>query len=160
MFNVECLMWKEKNFMKTTKQNKMNHWTLIVGLFLMLSAVHVQAVEYKNTYGGNYRPIGSSYQATVPSVSFQSTSAYAAPEWAEEPMLNADGSVNLDAYEVSSNSSTRGIHRVEQNINNPGDPEDDGDDDGNVPLGDALIPLTLLAIAYCGWRFLLRRKEA
>ena len=143
---VECLMWKEKNFMKTTKQNKMNHWTLIVGLFLLLSAVQVQAVEYKNTYGGNYRPVRSSYQTTVPSVSFQSTSMYS-DQWgtAGVSMLNADGSVNTEAYMGGTGPAKVGPRRDPAA---PNPEEDEKNDEGNVPIGDGLWVLMVLAVGY------------
>ena len=94
---------------------------------------------------------------------FQSTSAYAAPEWAEEPMLNADGTVKEGAYMGGrSNAPAYGPRRdpvAPGSGNGPGTPGTPVTEN-EQPLGAAALPLTLLAIAYCGWRFLRRRKEA
>ena len=125
---------------------------------LLAGAMQASAVDYQTKYKGTMSNVQStaSFGATAPAATFQSTSAYAAPEWAEEPMLNSDGSVNEGAYMGGGNNAPGGPRRIES----IGNPEMDEDDEGNVPPGDAALPLMLLAIAYCGGRFLRRRKEA
>ena len=159
MFRERKEIMKAQNIMKS----------LVISIILLAGVVQAWAVTYK----GNYQPSAisrqysaGSYQGVVaPAVGFQSTSAYAAPEWAEQPMLNSDGTVNEGAYMGGRNYAPGRPRRVD--ANNDGYDDETGlpvnpivDDEGNVPLGDAALPLMLLAIAYCGRRFLRRRKEA
>lgn len=134
---------------------------ILITCLLAFGATQAWAVTYK----GSYQPSAMSYQhsavsrqSELPSAGFQSTSVYAAPEWAGVSMLNADGTVNEGAYMGGRNNAPAyGPRRTEEREGGTGTPGQEGD---KQPLGDALIPLMLLAIAYCGWRFLRRRKEA
>lgn len=150
--------------MKTTKI-KMNVERLamsgLVVAMLLLTGI-VQAVEYKSSYRGvvvsNQQSV-ISIQTTAPSVSFQSTSAFS-NQWsqdAQQSMLNADGTVNAEAYGVG--SYRPGIRKGGSGSGyNPGTPDDDDEEEGEQqPLGDAVIPLLLLALAYMGTR-VYRRK--
>ena len=119
------------------------HCLSVVGLLLMLSGTaQATAVSYTNSY----QPSVASYQlsadgykgATAPSATFQSTSAYA-DQWnqdTQQSMLNADGSMNTGAY------MTSGPRRA------PGTPGGNLDPHDQQPLGDAVLPLLLLAAAY------------
>ena len=132
--------------------------SLVIAIILMAGIAQVQAVNYRNSYrkptpvpsltGG-----GISQGAVAPAATFRSTSAFSSPEWAEQPMLNSDGSVNEEAYMSGRNNAPGGPRR----IINPG--EDDDKENGQ-PLGDALIPLALLACAYAIYKVSRRRKEA
>ena len=148
--------------MKTTKILVNGHWLLVMGMLWILGIGQVGAVTYK----GSYQPSGVSRQSSVvsrqttaPVATFQSTSAYATPEWEEQPMLNADGSVNEGAY-MGGRNNAPGPRRSEEREGGTGTPGGEGGEHIKQPLGDAVLPLMLLAIAYCGWRFLRRRKEA
>lgn len=142
--------------MKDIMRNMMKRNTLSILLIalLALGAMQASAVDYRNSYRGmqnsDYR--AQTISVTAPAAMFQSTSAYASPEWAENPMLNSDGTINEEAY-MGAADAPSGPRRVGGQSGTPGK---EGD---KQPLGDALIPLFLLAIAYGGWRFL-RRKEA
>ena len=75
---------------------------------------------------------------------FQSTSAYSG-QWSEQatPLLNGDGSVNHEAYMSGS------IGPRKNTTGNPGTPSDkDEEEEEQQPLGDALLPLMLIACAY------------
>ena len=128
---------------------------------LLAGTMQASAVEYQTKYKGTMYNVQSatSISATAPVAPFQSTSAYASEKWMEEsatPMLNSDGSVDGSAYMGGRNNAPTGPRR------DPGNPFSGNNtpDEGNVPPGDAALPLMLLAIAYCGGRFLRRRKEA
>ena len=146
--------------MKDIMRNMMKRNTLSILLIalLALGAMQASAVDYQTKYKGTMYNVQSttSYGAVAPAATFQSTSTYASPEWAEQPMLNSDGTVNEGAY-MSGKNNAPGPRRIES-IGNP--ETDEKNDDGNVPLGDALIPLALLACAYAIYKVSRRRKEA
>lgn len=138
--------------MKTTLKN-------IVAILIMtllpalLGAAQAGAVEYKNSYQRSvvgYQLSAVGYQgATAPSATFQSTSAYSSQwEQQENTLLNNDGSMNTGAY------MTSGPRRA------PGTPGGTLDPTTQQPLGDVLLPLTLLACAYAIYKVSRRRKEA
>ena len=142
------------------KTMKVMNSILLAGL-LLIGAADVQAVDYKSTYKGQ----GRSYQqteyqvaqtATAPAVGFQSTSVYS-PQSSTQTTLNADGTVNAEAYGVGQEGSAQAPGRgaIRRNPNNPvvGD-----DDEGNVPLGDAAIPLALFACMYVLARAFLKKR--
>ena len=127
----------------------------------LLSAAQAQAVDYKGTYKGTMYNVQStaSYGASAPTMGFRSTSAYSGQfSNGEQSMLNADGTVNVEAYGVGSRHHLGSIRRTEANITNPPDP-DDNDDLGNVPLGDVVWPLMMLLCAYAGYKKVRARKE-
>lgn len=123
------------------------HCISVVGLLLMLSGTaQATAVSYTNSYQpsvASYQLSAVGYQgATAPSATFQSTSAYA-DQWSQDTqqsMLNADGSVNTGAY------MTSGPRRAK--MGGPGTPGGPLDPTTQQPLGDAVLPLLLLAAAY------------
>jgi hypothetical protein len=141
-------MCKERrNIMKT----KMLRNMMIVVLLALVSAMQATAVNYKNTYNGvrntEYRVQAvSSVSATTQSAGFQSTSAYSG-QWnqdAQQSTLNADGTVNADAYGVG-----RSYVGPRRSGTNPGTPDDEEEEEGEQqPLGDGLLALMLCACAY------------
>lgn len=133
--------------MKTKVMKIMSYRLWAIGLIVLLPML-VNAVEYKSTYRGTSKPtFGIATTATAPTATFQSTSAYSS-QWQNtqtQSMLNSDGSVNSSAYLTS--ALTSGPHRAKKDeIPNP--EIDDGNDPGNVPLGDGLFLLALLAAGY------------
>lgn len=146
---------ERRNIMKTTGI-KMNGYRLTV-IGLLLCTMTMQAVDYKNTHRGvqstvSYQPSALSIQSTAPSVGFQSTSAYSG-QWnqdAQQSMLNADGTVNADAYGIGQRNAP-GPRRVGQT----GTPGEGGE---QQPLGDVLWPLMLMAMLYVGERALRARR--
>ncbi|MBR1556469.1 MAG: hypothetical protein IJ647_01715 [Prevotella sp.] len=164
----------------TMKRNTLS--ILLLTCLLALGAMQAWAVNY----GTNYRKptpfssthrmaTGRSYQSTGTDMTttFHSTSAYSSALSSQEtanPMLNTDGSVNESNY----------IGRPRRVIVTPddgddGDEPDEGEGGGDnkegeggdhnwngsdQPLGDVLLPLTLLACAYAIYKVSRRRKEA
>lgn len=134
-----------KSIMKTIMRNT-KLVMILAFLPALLSAAQAQAVDYKSTYkGSRIQPtIGVATTATAPTVGFQSTSPYSAQwqeeqEEQEEPMLNADGTVNEGAY-VGASPHVR--------KNGPGTPGGQLDPNAQQPLGDGLMALMLCACAY------------
>lgn len=128
--------------MRTTLKNM-----LIIVLLVLSGTMQATAVNYQNSYHGVYKQEYQvrSVSATAPTTTFQSTSAYS-DQWnrdAQQSTLNSDGTVNANAYMSSLPGSS--IRRG----GNPGTPDDEEEEEGEQqPLGDALLPLMLLACAY------------
>jgi len=148
MVNVECLMQKErKTIMRTTKIYAIGHWSLVIGIAMLLLADNAWAVDFKNSYRGmEQKTSATEYRmattATAPTVGFQSTSVYTG-QWnqdAQQSMLNADGSIANEPI-----ASAPGVRRAP---NGPGTPGGDLDPNAQQPLGDGLWILTLCALAY------------
>lgn len=136
--------------MKTTLKNIVA--ILIMALLPALTgAAQAGAVDYRNSYQQSaisYQSsgFGIATTATAPTATFQSTSAYSSQwEQQENTLLNNDGSMNTSAYMAS------GPRRA------PGTPGGELDPHTQQPLGDAALPLLLLALAYMGIR-VYRRK--
>lgn len=140
--------------MKTINITTMKHivYILSIACLLVLGTTQAQAVRYKPYTSTSC--VNQRYDAAAaPTIGFTSTSAYATDDWNKSttPMLNADGSVSIGAY------------MGEQVVSGPhkGGPTGTGTPGGNLnngdqqPLGDALLPLLLMAAAFC----LIRRKE-
>lgn len=143
--------------MKTTK-----FYILLIGL-LLAGIAQAKAPTYQNTYKPLYKQstYGVSTTATAPSSTFQSTSAYYKQREGEEnqSILNADGSVNAEVYMGNANNPAKVGPRKDPVAPppNPGDPDEE-EDEGNVPLGDVLFPLMLMAVAFIAVRIYRRRK--
>ena len=149
-----------KNIMKTILRNT-KLVMILAFLPALLSAAQAQAVDYKSTYKGvryeqprQHVEYKVATTASAPKAGFQSTSAYSSQfSTGEQSTLNSDGTVNSAAYGIGSRHPGI-IRRTESNINNPGDP----DEDGNTPIGDAVLPLLLLVLAYAGYKVRVRRE--
>ena len=144
--------------MKTTGI-KMNGYRLtVIGLLLCTMTMQAVAVDYKNQYKHsvvNHQYSDNGIEAAVPSTGFRSTSAYSG-QWnqdAQQSMLNADGSMNTDAYMVSGPRRAPG----DGPGSSPGTPGGTLDPNAQQPLGDGLLVLMLMAVAYMGIRL---RKRA
>ena len=153
-----------KSIMKTIMRNT-KLVMILAFLPALLSAVQAQAVDYKSTYKGDryeqprqhveYKVAAT---ATAPMAGFQSTSAYSGQfSTGEQSTLNSDGTVNSAAYGIGSRHPGS-IRRAGSNINNPDDPDDEKDD-GNTPLGDAVLPLLMMSLAFCGYLYLRRKRS-
>lgn len=152
--------------MKDTKILVIANCLLVIGLLWTLGVAQASAVNYQTKYKGTMYNVQSttSYGAAAPSATFQSTSAYASPEWAEESTLNSDGTVNERHY-ISAPRRVIGNPGEEEGGEGGGENKEDevGDNKWNgsdMPLGDALIPLMLCMCAYAIYKVSRRRKEA
>ena len=86
------------------------------------------------------------------SVQFQSTSTMAPvnSQYSAQPMLNEDGTAYNPATQTSTRSGS-GPRKL------PGMP-DNSEYQDNTPIGDAVLPLMLMALAFGGVIYLRRRK--
>lgn len=166
MFSVECLMFSEerRNIMKT-KMLRNIVMTMIVLLPALVNAEQLYAVNYKNTYKGqrtvSYQPSVASSQPSVvsgqvvaPSMGFQSTSTMPM-QWqqeAQEPIINADGTMNTEAYGLGT-QNTPVMRKT-----GPGTPGGQLDPTTQQPIGDGLWALMVLAMAYAGARIWRARR--
>jgi len=101
---------------------------------MMIMGVALMALPAKaQTFGAQ--------KVEQPNAVFHSTSTMmgSGSQYSANPTLNADGTAAYEGATYSPAKAPGGPRR----IGNPGET-----DDGNEPLGDALIPLTLLALAY------------
>ena len=127
---------------------------ILISSLLLTISFTVVAQIVGATQGGEQKAFG----ATAPSATFQSTSSMSSSgsTYSANPELNADGTA---AYQGETYSPAKTIRRAGgvrknsfgDNQDNPGDPS---------PLGDAMLPLTLLACAYMCLRAFLKRKRA
>ena len=132
--------------------------SILIGLLLM-GAVQSQAVEYKSTYKGKQpQPVYIAPVATTaPVATFQSTSSMPVASVTASSLLKEDGTVNDEAYGVGNTAPGRsGV--IRRNPNNP--IVDEEDDEGNVPLGDGLLALLLMAGGYaCSRKYARKMKR-
>ena len=155
-----------KNIMKTIMRST-KFGMILAFLPALLSAAQAQAVDYKSTYKGvryeqprqhvEYKVAST---AAAPTMGFQSTSVYSSQFGnGEQSILNADGTVNGDAYMGSLPGRTIRRSGTGSSVN-PGTPDEDEEEEGEQqPLGDALIPLMLCMCAYAIYKVSRRRKE-
>lgn len=142
------------------REMKRNIFAIVMMAILLALGGTAQAVSYNGTYKG--RSQQPTYMApataTAPVATFQSTSAMPVMMSTANTLLNEDGTVNAEAYGVGQRPGLRKTTGTQ--TPNPGTEEDEeGGDDGNVPLGDGLWVLLLLAGAYILARTL-RTKRA
>lgn len=109
---------------------------VVIALIAMLPMV-VSAVTYNNRY--------NEQEAVVPAAAFQSTSVLvgSGSGLVSSPKLNTDGTVNMDAF-IAGQSASAHEHPGRPKTIAPVDPKTPP----NIPLGDGLFALLLLAIGY------------
>ena len=124
---------------------------VISSLLLAISFTAVAQI-FGATQGGEQKAFG----ASAPSATFQSTSSMpgSGSEYSSNPTLNADGTA---AYLGEANSSSKTNHQPrrakKEDQNNPEIL------DGDNPIGDAVLPLFLCALAFCGVVYLRRKRS-
>lgn len=93
-----------------------------------------------------------------PSAVFQSTSALqgSGSQYSANPMLNADGTASYNGVSASAPSGPR--HAKMEGNNNP-NPDVGGDGNTPTPLGDAVIPLLFMSLAFCGYLYLRHKRS-
>ena len=126
----------------------------VIVISSLLLAINFTAVAqiFGATQGGEQKAFG----ATAPSATFQSTSSMpgSGSEYSSNPTLNADGTA---AYQGEANSSSKTNHqprraKKEGDESNPGITEEDN------PIGDAVLPLLLMSLAFGMFVYFRRRK--
>ena len=130
------------------KNVKIKGYRLAVIVILAMMPIVVSAVEYKNSYKpAGYDQQQAELRAEAPSASFQSTSTLpgSGSALSATPMLGEDGTATFDGtVEAPSQApQSAGPRKL------PANP---------TPLGDAVLPLLLLALAYLSTRVLLKSR--
>lgn len=94
--------------------------------------------------------------ATQPAATFQSTSAMqgSGSTYSATPMLNADGTAAYGQTEETNASKVPGRQLRKEGTGTPGNTGTE------LPIGDAVLPLLLMACAYLAFRVARRRREA
>ena len=93
----------------------------------------------------------NAFGASAPSAAFQSTSALPASgsEYTPNPELNADGTA---AYQGETYSPAKAAKL-------PGGPRKTPTPEKPTPLGDAVIPLLFMSLAFCGYLYLRHKRS-
>ena len=91
------------------------------------------------------------FSAVAPNATFQSTSAMqgTGSAYSANPSLNAEGMAIYTEQPVSSDYASSGPRRIVT----------PGNSGTQQPLGDALIPLLLMALAFLAFSYLRRKRE-
>ena len=122
----------------------------LIGL-LAIMPIAMSAVEFKNTYHPvEYDQQQARVYTEAPAAVFQSTSTLAGSgsAWSATPMLGEDGTAMLEGASEDPKHAQGGIRRVVT----------PGNEGNKQPIGDAVLPLMLMAIAFCGVVYLRRKK--
>ena len=118
-------MKERRTVMKTMKQNIAIIAIIVVAAVMALPA----AAQQFNTFGG----------AVAPQASFQSTSTLqgTGSSYSSNPMLNSDGTATYNGASYSPAEAPSGPNKAKQGWTIEG-----------TPIGDAVLPLMLCALAY------------
>lgn len=105
----------------------------------------------------NDQQAAQSFSTTEP---FRSTSAMqtSGSVYSANPTLNDDGTA-YNPVAAAENTSSAKAGRGVRKDGLPSTPNTEGQQD-NTPIGDAVLPLMLMALAYLGVRVFSRRKRA
>lgn len=101
--------------------------------------------------------MAQNYEAQKPNSAFQSTSTMmgSGSSLSSNPTINENGTASAPSYApAKAGSGSRKAGSL------PGKPGKEDGDDGNTPIGDALLPLLLMSAAFGGVVYLRRRKSA
>ena len=91
---------------------------------------------------------------------WQSTSTMKGSGSSYSSQVNAVGATGVAEMATTTNGSSSSTpHRAKRSTDDPGEPAIEFQDPDS-PIGDAVLPLMLLACAYLGMRVYLKRKRA
>jgi|GEM_PF-3536976 len=99
--------------------------------------------------------MAQNYEAQQPNSTFQSTSTLmgSGSSLSANPTINENGTASAPSYSPArAGSSPRKSGLL------PGEPTNKDGDEGNTPIGDALLPLLLMAMLFCGVVYYRRKK--
>ena len=146
MFNVECLMFKEIKIMKALR-----YLLMMVAVMGVLS-VSAQTPKYGKTYKSQERAIYSTTQVNpqMPVATMSSTGSALVSSGSSLPQAAVTGTTTAD--ETGVGGPKKGIRRATQEEEDPFGGETIGGTENPIepgtPIGDAMWPLMLLALAY------------
>jgi hypothetical protein len=130
------------------KNERMKYMRRVIGLISLLLALSLSATA--QIIGATQQEEQQAYGASAPGAAFQSTSALPASgsEYTPNPELNADGTASYGGASYAPAAAPK----HPGNIKRTPTPEKQG------PLGDAVVPLMLIACAYAIYKVRSRRK--
>ncbi len=128
-------------------------------MMILMAAALVALPTMAQSFGSkrsveNDQQAAQNYTTTEP---FRSTSAMqtSGSAYSPNPTLGADGTASYG----DEGSPTRNIRKMK--MEDPGNPGTPGNGtEGEQPIGDAVLPLMLMALAYLGLRLFRARKRA
>ena len=136
-------------------EKTLRYLLIVIGV---LSVVSVAAATFGTTYQPQRRGIQySQHYAEMPTHTMSSTGSVMMKSGSALPMAAVSGTTTADDYAPS------GPRRAKRDVGGGGTTEDDDPDPENpsepMPLGDAILPLMLMALAFCGVVYLRRKKR-
>lgn len=148
------------------------HLMMVITCMALLGAMQVMAVTYEPQKPlKRYSHPMPVMTATAPTATFQSTSSLptSGSVYTTTPALNENGTVNEEAYGVG-RRNVSGPRRV-GGPGSVGNEDDEGgggsglnqesqndNSENGSPIGDAVLPLLLCALAFCGVLYMRKRK--
>ena len=138
--------------MKTTLR-----YLLSMVMVLSVLSLSAQTPKYGKTYNPSHQYAAAQVEAQMPVATMSSTSSDLVTSGSSLPQAAVTGTSTT--YDTGGRLGS--IRRVEINPGGePGPDEGENSEPWKDPIGDAMIPLMLLACAYLGMRVLLIRKRA
>ena len=127
---------------------------ILIVLFMAAALVALPAMG--QSFGYRQSEDNRQWTYTNTAQTFRSTSAMpgSGSAYSASPMLNENGIATYGNETGTSGLSAKDLGRLRR------DPGAIDDPFFNQPLGDALLPLFLLALAYAGYKVLARRKKS
>ena len=125
----------------------------VIMLVVMVAALVLPAMAQQ--FGEKETRVGGMYDQKT---TFQSTSTLQGigSAYSSTPMISAQGTAE---YSGASTPSGSGPRRAKME-DDWGDPVEGGEGDEGSPIGDAALPLSLLALAYAVYMMVCRRRKA
>ena len=136
-------------------------------LLMILAAALMALPALAQNFGKPYKPKYDQAQkqqvvatTTAPSATFQSTSTMSGSgsSYSANPTLSGNGTATYNGASAPSS----GPHRAKKNNEGGEFEEEDLGDDPNGPgnpIGDALLPLLFMSLAFCGYLYLRRKRS-
>ena len=119
----------------------------VIVISSLLFAISFTAVA--QITGSTQQEEQNAFGASAPSAAFQSTSSMSGSgsTYSANPELNADGTATLEgaSYSPAKPKKPGTIHKAP-----PINPD---------PIGDALLPLLLMSLTFCGYLYLRRKRS-
>ena len=122
-------------------------------IVMIIMAVALQALPAMCQVYGQQQ--SQPYGATAPNAQIQSTSTFtgSGSSYSSNPTLNSDGTAAYNGASYSPAQAPGGPRRL------PGDLANPGDQSADSPVGDAVLPLLLMAFAFGGAIYLRRGQR-
>ena len=129
---------------------------------ILVSLISVLNVAQAATFGTTYQPQRrgiqySQHYAEMPTLTMSSTGSVMMKSGSALPMAAVSGITTAEDYAPS------GPRRAKRDVGDGGTTEDGDEDPDNpgepMPLGDTILPLLLMALAFCGVVYLRRKKR-